>query len=79
MSTGPEHFERAEFFAGMANEMGYLTEESRALAGHLLVTAQVHATLALAAATLDAGIRPVIHAAQWTAVLGGEEIPALPA
>lgn len=71
MATGPEHFKSAEYFI----ERSATAEWGSAVEKHYLAAAQVHATLALTAATLDAGARPVVRGAQWAAVLKGEEIP----
>ena len=48
MMTGPEHYEEAERLIEVANEVGHEDPQR----GHgILAAAQVHATLALAAAT----------------------------
>ncbi|RKT49293.1 hypothetical protein [Saccharothrix australiensis] len=61
--TGPEHYQRAERFARDAAQATDAAEESV-----LLRHAQVHATLAAAAATALAGDLSGPNAAEWAAV-----------
>jgi hypothetical protein len=49
--TGPEHYQKAESLIGIAER----SEDAPVAVGQILAEAQVHATLALAAATIDAG------------------------
>jgi hypothetical protein len=74
--TGPEHYKAAESLTGVAagvmdyehgvySSMG--TEERIQRRAAFLAEAQVHATLALAAATADAARLPEHHTA-WAAV-----------
>lgn len=70
MATGPEHFRKAEEYAdyaATAYQAGTPT-----LAADAAAIGQIHATLALAAATVDAGTVhvPAAHQA-WKAALGG--------
>jgi hypothetical protein len=69
MTTGPEHFREAENLAATAMNHGFGDEHCR----DLLAAAQVHATLALAAATAMSGTKngmaPVDFKA-WDAVAG---------
>ncbi len=70
MATGPEHFRRAD----------ELLARDGPLAGELLAAAQVHATLALAAATALAGIGR-IEADAWRELAGTRfaDLPPVPA
>jgi hypothetical protein len=65
--TGPEHYHEAERLIGVARGSAFLRESDRELyrdsgsrIAQILADAQVHATLALAAATgvHDAGVVP---------------------
>ena len=79
MATGPEHFKKAEDFlkeADAENPSGHYRWDVEER-GYFTDRAQTHALLALTAATLDAGTRPVVRGAQWAAVLKGEDIPAI--
>ena len=69
MATGPEHYRRAE----------ELLARDGPLTGEVLATAQVHATLALAAATNLVGGR--IEADAWREVAGARfaDLPPVPA
>ena len=70
MATGPDHYRRAE----------ELLARDGPLTGEVLATAQVHATLALAAATALAGIGR-IEADAWREVAGTRfaDLPPVPA
>jgi hypothetical protein len=83
--TGPQHYQQAEEYARQAREvmeqiggLGPIARTEDVLAGsaqvrNLLAAGTLHATLAQAAATIDAGtvVVPSTHQA-WTAVLGEE-------
>jgi hypothetical protein len=82
MSTGPEHYRRAEQILGELNDaapkvFGPTMDTAQAVFSASLATAQVHATLALAAATaLGSGgvyITPGTAEA-WRAAIGAESI-----
>ncbi|MFJ2568144.1 hypothetical protein ACIO02_35365 [Streptomyces sp. NPDC087568] len=51
MATGPEHYREAERLAGMAHRFTYGDGADPTVGAALAAEAQVHATLALAAAT----------------------------
>lgn len=63
-STGPEHFKKAQTLLERVREHGYGDSEYTA---DLLAAAQVHATLALAAATAMIGVgeMPVSDSDTW--------------
>lgn len=67
--TGPEHYCEAERLITQANEAlrdQSADSEARMMAHRMLIdTAQVHATLALAAATTGRGV----HGTEWAEVL----------
>lgn len=63
--TGPDHFQLAEHHLSQASE---LHQEDPAIHA-VLARAQVHATLAQAAATIDAGKRIKSIDAAWNQVL----------
>jgi hypothetical protein len=81
MSTGPDHYRQAEEYARQAREvmeqigLGTIARTEDVLAGlqvqNLLAAGTLHATLAQAAATIDAGTVhvPTAHQA-WKAALG---------
>jgi hypothetical protein len=73
--TGPEHYGLAEKLLEVAGER----ETSSAAAAHLVAAAQVHATLAQAAATAMAarpkGMHPD-HFEEWDLTAGIEELDA---
>ena len=83
MSTGPHHYRQAEEYARQAREvmeqiggLGTIARTEDVLAGsaqvqNLLAAGTLHATLAKAAATIDAGTVhvPAAHQA-WKAALG---------
>ncbi|MFF1756174.1 hypothetical protein [Streptomyces sp. NPDC058266] len=81
--TGPEHYREAERLAGMAHHFTY-GDGADPVAGHALAAeAQVHATLALAAATAmaapvdgesDSGL-PVLDCQAWYRVAGVKPAP----
>lgn len=54
--TGPEHYQKAETFLLVVREANTNTPGGAALADQFLRAAQVHATLALAAATAMAAV-----------------------
>lgn len=67
MATGPEHFKEAERLLGVADEFAHRKDA--------IAEAQVHATLALVAATLDSsGTRPIIRGIEWRSALTGKTI-----
>jgi hypothetical protein len=70
VATGPDHYRRAE----------ELLARDGPLTGEVLATAQVHATLALAAATALAGVGR-IEADAWHEVAGTRfaDLPPVPA
>ena len=69
MATGPEHYKQAESYLIYAGEA-----EAGVPANEALLFAQVHATLAQVAATVDAAYGEMSIAASdaWAAVLGEE-------
>lgn len=64
MSSGPEHFKLAERLADQAHHFTYGDGANEAVGAALAAEAQVHATLALAAATAEAG--GLVKAEQFT-------------
>jgi hypothetical protein len=74
--TGPEHFRRAEEFAAKAGEyLGHGDgQESAAL---WAAVAQVHATLALAAASQSGLLRPASQADRLSRVMRRPVTPVL--
>ncbi|WP_426568124.1 hypothetical protein [Streptomyces canus] len=76
MATGPEHYREAERLAGMAHRFTYGDGADPVVGAALAAEAQVHATLALTAATALATISD--HAAvrtvnDWWAVAGPQD------
>jgi len=74
MATGPEHYREAEKLLASADantaEKAYVSIPLDEPPSALLVAAQVHATLALAAATAMGAELPAPDLGQWTAVAG---------
>lgn len=74
--NGPQHYAHAEEFAGYARSCWESNEEPAVVAAAAAV-AQVHATLALAAATAQHTIEATdlddLDANDWLAVITGEE------
>lgn len=68
MASGPEHYKQAEELLAYANEVSQV-QSARSGYGfaELVAEAQVHATLALAAATVDA--TGVTTAIKWANLL----------
>jgi len=70
MATGPSHYQQAEDFLGNARDKGFGSDEER----YYLAAAQVHATLALAAAMGTFGVaeetRTADDANAWERVAG---------
>jgi hypothetical protein len=69
--TGPEHYREAERLAGMAHRFTYGDGADPAVGAALAAEAQVHATLALAAAaalaTPDRSMPPRKATQEWAA------------
>jgi len=74
MASGPEHFKAAEeLIAGVEQYGGDFTPEGRA---DQIAIAQVHATLALAAATATgANDHPAVDWDEWRAVVSRWRMP----
>lgn len=70
--TGPEHYREAELLAKQANHWTYGDGGNPAVGAALAAEAQVHATLALAAATAIAatGDMPIRDGDAWYAAAG---------
>ena len=69
--TGPEHYREAERLTMEVTKPGAMLPQNRVLEhgehGDVLALAQVHATLALAAATAEASV-PSMHFEPWKLV-----------
>jgi hypothetical protein len=69
--TGPEHYQEAEKLIGLADRI----TDAGGDEGCILAAAQVHATLALAAATgvTKERVLPLVDYKAWAAVAGEKE------